>query len=122
MIPSADEVLDGFPFVARRIGVSDRASPAAVSAAVAYARTLAATEHDEAAAMFYAFACHPRAFPGAWRVMTRVLAGAQAHKLGLRIDASVSELDDLCVRLVLASRPSFDDVRRWFAARLVAIR
>ena len=57
MIPGAEEILAGYPFVKRRWRIQQDASDSAVRAAVEDARTLAGSEaQTEPAALFFAFA------------------------------------------------------------------
>jgi hypothetical protein len=90
VIPSADEVLRGWKFVARRIGLEPVANVRAVEAALDHARALSKRPADDPAAIFYAFACRPRALVGGGRY----------------------------VPALMADRPSFDEVCAWFDARL----
>lgn len=110
MIPSDAEVLGAWiPFLARRYDL-EPPSPAAVTAALEEARTLAADGRDEAAALFFALSHRARALRGWWSILPHVAALRLAPGLG----ASAAELRAL--RLDVASRrASFEDVRRWFA-------
>ena len=121
MIPPAEAILEAWPFLARRLGSETPASEPAVRAALEHAAKLAQVETDEPAAMFYAFACRPRTFPGFGRVMTRTLAANHARVLGLVLHATAGDLDALCGELAHHDRPAFDDVRTWFAARLLPV-
>lgn len=118
MIRDAGEIAAGWPFVARRLGLEPEFSSRAVVAAIAHARELAADPADEPAAVFFAFACRPRAFPGGWRAMSALLAFNQAAERGRRLRASRDDLDALCT-MVATRSATFEAVRDWFAARLV---
>ncbi len=89
----------------------------AVRAAIAEAEGIAADDPaNEPAAVFYAFTRHRRAFGDGWRRVTVLLAQSQARPL--RIVATTEE----CHALLLATfhgEYTFDDVRAWFASRLV---
>jgi hypothetical protein len=118
VIPHVADVLDGWRFTARRIGLDGTASRTAVAAGLEHATALAAGNvHDEPAALFYAFACRPKAFLGGWRVAAFLLAKNHASDLGLRIVATPEEIADMRHRMAWSDRPSFDEVRDWFAAR-----
>jgi len=120
VIPALADVLEGWTFVARRRGLAGEMRPEAVAAALTSAHALARTEAEEPAALFYAFACRPRAFPGGWRYMPVLIAINQARTLGYRLRIETGELDPLRHRMATAStRPSFDEVSGWFAARQV---
>ncbi len=122
MIPALADVLEGWMFVARSRNLAGEVSAVAVAAALDHARELAVPPLEEPAALFYAFACRPRAFVGGWRFMPVLMAINQAHALGFRLHAEPGETDPLRHRIADAStRPPFDEVRDWFAARLIAI-
>ena len=113
MIPSVEEIIEGCTFVSRRLGRTGGVSRLAVEAAVCEARELAKTPADEPAALFFAFARRPRAFPSGWRVLPRLLAGVHCQRAGLRLQADADELDQLRARIVVA-RVSFEQVKNWF--------
>jgi hypothetical protein len=113
VIPSAEGIIEGWGFVARRLGRNGVVNRSAVEAVITEARDLARTEADEPAALFYAFARHPRAFLGGWRVMPRLLAGMHCRRVGLRLKAGADELDQLRARIVV-DRVPFAEVNRWF--------
>jgi hypothetical protein len=113
VIPTADELLAAWPFVARRFMLLPGASQPAVEAALHEARALANgyTAH-EPAALFYAFARRPRAFPGGWRLMARMIAIGHARKHGVPVNfPSTAECDALCMAIV-ERRAGFDEVLR----------
>ncbi len=118
MIPSADEILAGYPFAARRWKLIGVPSEMAIRAALEDATSLAASDpYSEPAALFFAFARRPRAFPGAWRTMPALLALNQARSIGCRLRTESDELNALLVRI--ASRDlAFTDVHAFFAERL----
>ena len=121
MIISPESVIEGFAFVARRLGIEPTMSVRAIHAALDDARRHAATTHDEPAAVFFAFARFRRAFPRAWRQMAALLSMSQARELGLRIHASAADYDELASAIMLDDAP-FDDVRAWFESRLKPTR
>jgi hypothetical protein len=85
--------------VKRRWRIDRDPSVSAVRAAVEDARTLAGSDaQTEPAALFFAFARRPRAFPGARRLMpaNRMLVDIAGQKL------------------------TFDDVCEWFASHQVS--
>ncbi len=92
MILSVAEILRGWKFVARRNGVEPVANVRAVEAALEHARSLAERPTDAPAALFYAFACRPRALVGGARVMPALLATNEARRLGLELTFIASEL------------------------------
>ncbi len=92
----------------------------AVEAALDHARALSTRSADEPAAIFYAFACRPRALVGGGRYMPALMAINEVHRAGLELRATRDEFEALRKRLLTADRPSFDEVRSWFAARLTS--
>lgn len=118
MIPSADELVRGWAFLARRRGISGVAREDRVGEVVELARQCARlSERDEPAALFFALARHPDAFEGGWRAASEAFPVALAHQLGLRLATSPLELANLRVH-IYAGRAGWDDVRAWFRARL----
>jgi hypothetical protein len=120
VIPSTAEIFEGYGFHARRHGLPS-ASERAVAAALEAARGFAAgNEADEPAALFFAFATYRRAFPGALRFMTRSIAAGHARGLGFRLRATSAETDEW-ISGIMFRTVSFEDVKRYFAERLVPL-
>lgn len=118
MVPSADEILAAWPFLARRFGIDATPSRVAIEAAVRLAIECAADRvDDEPAALFYAFARYPRAVPGAWRLLGERLARAHGARLGLVLVPTAAELAALRLEIV-QGRADCAAVKAWFAARL----
>ncbi len=91
MIPSADEILAGWPFMSRRFGIPAVPNRAVIEAALRLARDCAdGSERDEPAAIFYGLTRHPRAIPGAWRVLGERVATAHAAAQGVDLVLSRS--------------------------------
>ncbi len=121
MIPTADELIAGYPFVARRHRRVAHFDRAAVQSVVELASRLASDrEADEPAALFFALASVRRAFPFAWRLMARVTARTHATNAGLVLGARDEDLDGLC-NDVLFRRAGYAEVRAWFA-KWIAVR
>lgn len=93
------------------------ASERGVAAALDAARALASDEHDEPAALLFAFATYRRAFPGGWRFMAATLAISQAHEAGFFIQTTPADMDGL-LSAVMYGTADHEDVRAWVAARL----
>jgi hypothetical protein len=119
VILGADRLVANYSnFVAKRYGWSpDAYDLTEVHEAVTEARALATNESEEPAALFYALARRPRAFPEGWRVMARAAAMGHAHALGYAFDAKPDSLDAWVTRVV-NGEASFGDVRGWFAGRM----
>jgi hypothetical protein len=81
------------------------------------ARDLARVEHDEPAALLFAFASFRRAFPGGWRFMAQSIAFSQAHELGFMLDAKPDDVDEL-LSAIMYGTADFEDVRAWVAEHL----
>ncbi len=118
MLPDTDAILAGWHFLSRRFDVVAVPSRVQIDAALVMAAECAAgLEGDEPAALFFAFARHPRAVPGAWRLLGERLARAHAASLGLSFHAEAAELATL--RLDVAQRrTNCAEVKAWFRARL----
>lgn len=118
MLPSADAILAGWPFLSRRFGIASVPNRAAIEAALRLAIDCAdSSERDEPAALFYGFTRYPRAVPGAWRLLAERLARAHAGTLGFAIAADAEDLSTL--RLDVAQRRAdCEAVKAWFRARL----
>jgi hypothetical protein len=52
--------------------------------------------------------------------MPALMAINEVHRAGLELRATRDEFEALRKRLLTADRPSFDEVRSWFAARLTS--
>jgi hypothetical protein len=118
MLPTIHALLQGYAFFGRRHGlvVPDAGT---VREALDEARFLAADrERDEPAALFYALAQSPTL---GWRVFVERAVINHAHALRLHLDHGAVDLAHL--RLDVAEGLlTFEDVRAWFEARLVAFR
>ena len=120
MLPSTDAVLAAWPFLSRRFEIESTPSRAQVEAALELASNCAESEAEEPAAIFFAFARHPRAIPGAWRMLGERFARVHASRAGFDLDATAEELTP--IRLGAATgRFDWPDVRAWFRARLKAL-
>ena len=120
MLPSADELLAAWPFIARRYGLAQLPSRPAVDAALRLAQEHATGPEDAPAALFFALASYPRAFPGAWALASRLFASGLAASLGFRLDATEDELSTL--RLEIAQRRAdCEAVKAWFRVRLAPV-
>ncbi len=119
MIPSPHEILAAVPRLAERHGVAVNPSEKAIRAAVLEARELAVEEHDEPAAVFFAFARHRWAFGAAWGVLTGAVSLWQAERVGRWVRARPDELRTLALDVV-SGRADFAAVAAWFAKRLAA--
>jgi hypothetical protein len=109
-IPEADLILAAL----RAEGID--ANEKAVRAAIQHAKGLARWPIDEPAAIFFAFACRPRAVPGVTRFAV-FLARERLDELKLTLSATDAELFELMTKVRLRSIDE-NDVLSWFAERL----
>ncbi len=120
MILGANQIVAGYPFLARRFRRIPLCDVRAVEQACQRADELAEGQPvHEPAAIFLAFTERRWAFPFAWRLMACHLAMAQARHNGLLLSASYDDLGALCLE-ASNQRRGWVDVREWFAARLRA--
>jgi hypothetical protein len=118
MLPDAEGLSRGIEFLARRQGRVIQLDTSAVADLIAHARRLAHDdEHAEPAALFYAGAVRPRAYWPVAQMAMPFVAMAQAHRIGLRLDAKDIELDILRARILYGAM-EFEELRAWFASRL----
>jgi hypothetical protein len=121
VILDPEQLIQGYPFFARRHRRVPMCDPAAVHACCQQATELAqGAPEDEPAAVFFAFADRRRAFPFAWKLMAGYVAMAQARLNHHKLRATQDELDQLC-RAVLYRQVSWPEVRAWFQQRLVPL-
>ena len=115
MIPGGASIIGGYRFVARRHGWrADAFDAEQIQAALTEATELAAgEERDEPAALFYALARRPEAFPDGWRTMAASLARAHAGRIRARFAPYPGALDSFCTK-VSAGEASYAAVRDWF--------
>jgi len=116
VIPTVARLVSGYDFVVRRFGVAPDVSVPDIQAALDHADELAEVEADEPAALFFAFAKTPKAFPGAWRLMARLISTHHAQKLGRALHADAAAVDALCTKIA-HGEATFADVRKWFGCR-----
>src|SRR5258707_416164 len=86
VLPSADVLALGFRFIARRRGFRGEPDLRILELAIAEVAALSSRPDLEPAAIFFAFARRPRAFPGAWRVLPIVLAINAVRGAGGELD------------------------------------
>jgi hypothetical protein len=121
MLPTSDDLVDGFALYAARQRTSGACDARAVGAALREAEKLAAGhEDDEPAALFYALARRPRLFGSLHGDMLVLLAVEQSRAVGLDLTFTAIELDIHIIR-VLRGEMTFVEIRGWFSARLAAI-
>jgi hypothetical protein len=113
MIPTPEEIAEAYVFVARRYGVSASPNTQLIGTATKEASVLAATPHDEPAALFFALARRQRAFPGLWTAVVGLLIVNHARNVGLRFEGEAKDLLPMFVPIARGSM-HFEEVRAWF--------
>ena len=117
MIPSFEAVEASYAFLSRRFGFQGALHEEGVREALDLANSLATTEADESAAVFFALMRYPKALGGAVRALPAMLAFNTARAGGRNLNATSAELRGFLVPIASGSM-SYDHARTWFAARL----
>jgi hypothetical protein len=115
-----EQIAAAYAEIAERLDLPVRsANVESIRAALALAKTLVTEDPaSEAAAMFYAFARHPRAFPRLTRVMTVLVATTCGRSHGIVLGASDANALERLVFLVSEQRISFEQVLDFFRTRM----
>lgn len=120
MIPALRHILGTHAFLSRRHGWKTPLDEILVQGCLREARTLATSEQDEPAALFFAF-CKAWARLGeACAVLPDLLARNHARSVGLELDAPPDDQRTLRLRIAV-NGVAYSEVREWFAARLAPI-
>ncbi len=114
---SASQIAEAYRFYARRRKIDGEPNAVAIEAALKVVEDLAPAERDEPAALLYAFARFPRAFPGAFRAMTQHVARTRAQMLGYQLRLSAEEFDR-AIFAVTEKRATYEQIRDWMARKL----
>jgi hypothetical protein len=117
VIPALRHILGTHTFLARRHGWKDRLDHLLVQSCLKEARSLAATDRDEPAALFYVFSKAWSRLGDACAVLPDLLARNHARAVGLDLWASPDEQRALRLRIAEGGVP-FEEVRAWFGERL----
>ena len=118
MIPPFKVALAGFNHVAQACRCRRAELTAGeLRAALEDAARLAPDAHDEPASLFYALARMPGPLDETWPAYPRLMGRNHARNLGLELDASGDELDELAWTVCLDGL-SFEQVRQWFRERM----
>lgn len=116
-ITEPEVIAAAYPAIARELGVSERASGAAIRAALREADHLADDVYDVPAALLFALGRNPRCFAG-FRAMSVLVVEWHARVLGFKLEATPRELADLLGQVAIRER-TFEEVRSWLGARLL---
>ena len=117
MIPDPEAVARAYAMIAPELGVSARASEAAIRVALREADHLANDVYDVPAALLFAFGHHPRCFAG-FRAMSVLVVEWHTKTLGFRLTAGRGELADVLTRVAL-DEMTHEEVRAWVVERLL---
>jgi len=115
VIPALRHIHATHTFLARRHGWKGPLDQLLVQACLKEARTLAAADADEPAALFYVFSKAWARLGEACAVLPDLLTRNHARAVGLELNATPEEQRDLRLRIAKGG-VAFDEVRGWFAA------
>ncbi len=120
MTLNEEQIVAAYAEVAQRLDVRGTAANLpAVRSALALAKTLVTEDPaSEAAAMFYAFARHPRAFPGLTRLMTVLVAATCGRSHGIVLGSTDADELERLVFLVAGQSVAFEQVLAFFRSRI----
>jgi hypothetical protein len=103
--------------IAKELGLPDRASDAAIRAALREADHLTDDVYDVPAALLFALGRNARCFSG-FRAMSVLVVEWHAKTLGFKLEATRAELATMLGEVAVRER-SHEDVRAWMGARLL---
>ena len=103
--------------IAKELGLPDRASDAAIRAALREADHLTDDVYDVPAALLFALGRNARCFAG-FRAMSVLVVEWHAKTLGFKLEATRAELATMLGEVAVRER-SHEDVRAWMGARLL---
>lgn len=117
MIPDPEAVARAYAVIAPELGMSSRASEAALRIAIREADHLSDDVYDVPAALLFALGRYSRCFP-AFRAMSVLVVEWHTKTLGFKLEASRPELADVLVRVALREL-THEDVRAWVVDRML---
>ena len=116
-IAEPETLANAWPEIAKDLGLPERASDAAIRAALREADHLADDVYDVPAALLFALGRNARCFSG-FRAMSVLVVEWHAKTLGFKLEATRAELATLLGEVAVRER-SHEDVRAWMGARLL---
>ena len=117
MIPNPEAVARAYATVAPALGLSPRASEAAIRVALREADHLSDDVYDVPAALLFTLGRYPRCFSG-FRAMSVLVVEWHTKTLGFKLQASREELADVLTRVALHEL-THDEVRGWVVERML---
>jgi hypothetical protein len=115
--PNPEAVARAYATIGPELGLSARASEAAIRVALREADHLSDDVYDVPAGLLFAFGRYPRCFSG-FRAMSVLVVEWHTKTLGFKLEASRTELADILVR-VAAHELTHAEVRAWVAERML---
>lgn len=117
MIPNPEAVARAYAIIAAELGLSPRASDAAIRVALREADHLSDDIYDVPAALLFAFGRYPRCFSG-FRAMSVLVVEWHTKTLGFKLQASPTELADVLTQVALREL-THEEVRAWVVDRML---
>ncbi len=117
MIPDPEAVARAYAVIAPELGLSTRASEAAIRVALREADHLSDDVYDVPAALLFALGRYPRCFSG-FRAMSVLVVEWHTKTLGFKLSATRPELADVLTRVALREL-THEEVRAWVVERML---
>jgi prophage maintenance system killer protein len=117
MVPPPEALALAYPQIASELGLSPRASNAALRITMREADHLANDVYDVPASLLFALGRYPRCFAG-FRTMSVLLVQWYTKTLGFKLEATARELGDVLVAVALGEM-THEDVAGWVGARML---
>lgn len=117
MIPDPDAVARAYRAIAPQLGVSERASEAAIRLALREADVLSNDIYDVPASLLYSLGRHSRCFAG-FRAMSVLVVEWHTKTLGFKLEASRPELAAVLTRVALREM-THEEVSAWMVQRML---
>lgn len=117
MIPDPEAIARAYAVIAAELGLSPRASEAAIRVALREADHLANDVYDVPAALLFSLGRHPRCFAG-FRAMSALVVEWHAKTLGFKLEATPTELAEVLTRVAIGEL-GHEEVRAWVVERML---
>lgn len=117
MIPDPEAVARAYAVIAPDLGLTVRASEAAIRVALREADHLSDDVYDVPAALLFALGRYPRCFSG-FRAMSVLVVEWHTKTLGFKLSATRPELADVLTRVALREM-THEEVRAWVVERML---
>jgi hypothetical protein len=117
VIPDPEAVARAYAVIAPELGLTARASEAAIRVALREADHLSDDVYDVPAALLFALGRYPRCFSG-FRAMSVLVVEWHTKTLGFKLSATRPELADVLTRVALREM-THEEVRAWVVERML---